>query len=87
MLSEVQENVREWTFTFPSEFPLWELESQWTPKFLKGDCKGQNSLDWEIPYIIGKKVLELKCLKWARMTHLGFENISYVQKKGRESNW
>jgi hypothetical protein len=24
---------------------LWELESQWTPKSLEGNCKGQNSLN------------------------------------------
>ncbi len=47
----------------------WELESQWTPKFSKSDCKGQNPLDWRISYIIGKP-LDLKCLKWARMTYL-----------------
>ncbi len=27
MLLGVQKSVREWTLTFPSEFPLWELES------------------------------------------------------------
>ncbi len=31
--------------------------------------------------------MELRCLKWARMTHLDTSNISYGQKKGRESNW
>jgi len=31
--------------------------------------------------------LKLKCLKWARMTHLDIWNTSYGQKKGRESNW
>jgi len=31
--------------TFPNELPLWELESRWIPKFSKGDCRGQNSLD------------------------------------------
>jgi len=34
--------------------------------------------------LIGK-LLRLRCLKWARMTHLGAYNISYGQKKGRES--
>jgi hypothetical protein len=72
--------------TLPSEFSLWELESQWIPRFSKGDCRGQISLDWKIPYIIGK-LLELKCLKWARTTHLNISNISYGQKKGWESNW
>jgi hypothetical protein len=28
----------------PSELSLWELKSQWTLDFLKGDCRGQNSL-------------------------------------------
>jgi hypothetical protein len=37
-------------------------------------------------YIIGK-ILERKCLKWARIAHLDMWNISYGQKKGRESNW
>jgi len=30
MLLKVQESVKEWTSTLPSEFPFWELESQWT---------------------------------------------------------
>jgi hypothetical protein len=46
----------------------------------------QNPLDWRIPYIIGN-LLELRCLKWARMTHLNIWNTSYGQKKGWESNW
>jgi len=29
-----------------------------------------------------KKLLELKCLKWVRMTHLDTSNISYGQNKG-----
>jgi len=68
MLPKVWENVREWTFTLPSEFPLWELNSQWTFKFLKSNCRGQNSLDWKVHYIIGK-LLERRCLKWACMTY------------------
>jgi hypothetical protein len=36
-------------------------------------------------YIIGK-LLERRCLKWARIAHLDIWNISYGQKKGRESN-
>ncbi len=31
--------------------------------------------------------MELRCLKWARITHLNTSNTSYGQKKGRESNW
>jgi len=86
MFPGVQENVREWTPTLPNDLPLWELESQWTFEFSEYDCRGQNSLDWEVPYIIGH-LLELRCLKWALMTHLGFWNISYDQKKSRESKW
>jgi hypothetical protein len=41
---------------------------------------------WCVPYIIGK-ILERRCLKWARITHLDIWNTSYGQKKGRESNW
>jgi hypothetical protein len=39
-----------------------------------------------ILYII-KKILERKCLKWVRITHLDIWNTSYGQKKGQESNW
>jgi hypothetical protein len=56
--------------TFSSELPFWELESQWTLKSSEGDCRDQNSLDWEVLYII-KKFLECRCLKWVHMTHLG----------------
>jgi hypothetical protein len=86
MLSGVQENVREQTLTLPSELPLWELKSWWTFKFSESNCRGQNPLDWGVLYII-EKLLERRYLKWARMTHLDILNISYGQKKGRESNW
>jgi hypothetical protein len=86
MLPGVQKSVREWTLTLPRELSLWELESQWTLKFLESNCRGQNSLDWSVPYII-EKILERRCLKCARMTHLDIWNTSYGQKKGRESNW
>jgi hypothetical protein len=79
------ESVREKNPTFPNELSFWKLDSRWTPEFLKGDCKGQNSLVWRIPYTI-RKLLECRCLKWACMTHLGIYNISYDQNKGRESN-
>ncbi len=45
ILLGMQENVREWTPTLPNELPFWELESQWTPESLEGNCRGQNSLD------------------------------------------
>jgi hypothetical protein len=82
----MQKSVREWTLTLPSELSFWELKSQWIPKFLEGNFRGQNSLDWRFLYII-EKLLECKCLKWAHMTHLDTWNISYGQKKGQESNW
>jgi hypothetical protein len=86
MLSGVQKSVRESTLTLPSELPFWELDSQWTPESLERNCKGQNSLDWRIPYTI-EKILKFKCLKWARITHLHIWNTSYGQKKSWESNW
>jgi hypothetical protein len=36
-------------------------------------------------YII-EKILERRCLKWARIAHLDIWNTSYDQKKGRESS-
>jgi len=65
----VKESVKEWTFTLPNEFPLRELESRWTPECSKSDCKGQNLMDPVVLYIIGK-LLKLRCLKWAQITHL-----------------
>ncbi len=62
-------NVREWTFTLPREFPLWELESLWTPESSESNFRGQNPLDWNVFYIT-KNLLELKCLKWVHTTHL-----------------
>ncbi len=41
---------------------------------------------WRVLYI-NEKLLKLRCLKWARITHLDIWNTSYGQKKGRESNW
>jgi hypothetical protein len=76
MLLGVQESVREWTLTLASGLPLGELESQWTLEFSEGDFKGQNSLDWKVLYII-EKLLKRRCLKWACMTHLSTQNISY----------
>ncbi len=70
----------------PKELPLWELESRWTPKFSENNYKGQNLMNWRVRHIIGN-ILELRCLKWARMTHLDTSNTSYGEKKGRESNW
>ncbi len=62
------------------------MESRWTPQPSKSNCKGQNPMDWGVPYII-EKLLELKYLKRVCMTNLNISNTSYGQKKGRESNW
>ncbi len=79
-------SVREWTLTLLRELPSWELECQWTLECSKNNCRGQNPMHWRVHYTIGK-LLKLKCLKWACMTHLDIWNTSFGQKKGRESNW
>jgi hypothetical protein len=61
ILPKMWENVRESTSTLPNEFPLSELKSWWTSEFSKNNCRGQNPLDWKVPYIIGK-LLKLRCL-------------------------
>jgi len=61
------------------------MESQWTFETLESDCRGQNPMAYGVLYII-EKLLERRCLKWARMAHLDIWNTSYGQKKGRESN-
>jgi hypothetical protein len=66
-------------FHFGSWSPKCTLES------LGNNCRGQNSMDWSVPYII-ENILELKCPKWACVTHLNIRNISYGRKKGWKSN-
>jgi hypothetical protein len=80
----VLENVREWTLTLPRQLPLWEMESRWTPETLESNCRGQTSMSYGVLYII-EKILKRRCLKWARIAHSDIWNISYGQKKGRES--
>ncbi len=58
MLPRMWGNVREWTSALPSELPTWELESWLTFESSKSNCKGENSLDWRVSYIIGN-LLEL----------------------------
>jgi hypothetical protein len=67
-------------------FHFENLESQWTFEFSKGNCRGQNPMDGEIFYIIGK-LLKHRCPKWACMTHSDIWKSNYGQKKGQESNW
>jgi hypothetical protein len=82
----MKENVRNEPPHSQGSFDFRSLESQWTPKSSESNCTSQNPLDWRVIYII-EKLLKLRCLKWARMTHLDTLNTSYGQKKGRESNW
>ncbi len=69
----------------PRQLPLWKMDSQWTSKISKSNCRGQNSMACGVLYII-EKLLERRCLKWARIAHLDIWNTSYGQKKGWESN-
>jgi hypothetical protein len=78
------ERVWEWRLTLPSELPFWELESRWTLEPSESNCKGQNTLNWRVLYIIGK-LLKWRCVKWVHMTHLDICNTSYGKKKGRGS--
>jgi hypothetical protein len=61
------------------------MESRWSPETSESDCRGQNPMACGVLYIIGK-LLERKCLKWARIAHLDIWSTSYGQKKGWESN-
>jgi len=61
------------------------MDSWWTPETSESDWRGQTSMSCSVLYTIGK-LLERRCLKWARIAHLNIWNTSYGQKKGRESN-
>jgi hypothetical protein len=61
----------------------WELKSWWTFKPSKRYCKGQNSLDWRVPYII-TKIFKHICLKWVCMTHNGHLKHKLWPKEGLE---
>jgi hypothetical protein len=78
-------SMREWTLTLPRQLPLWEMESWWTLETSESNFRGQNLMACHVLYIIGK-LLERRCLKWARITYLDIWNTSYGQKKSRESN-
>ncbi len=66
-----------------SHFGRWSPGG--VPKLQRAITGGQTLMSCGVPYIIGK-LLERRCLKWARIAHLDIWNISYGQKKGRESN-
>jgi len=59
----------EGAITLPRQLPLWEMESRWTPETSETDLRGQNSMACGVLYII-EKILERRCLKWARIAHL-----------------
>ncbi len=77
---KVWRSVREWTLTLPRQLPFWEMESRWTPKTSESDFRGQNSMACGVLYII-RKLLELRCLKSARLAHSDIWSTSYGQKK------
>jgi hypothetical protein len=62
------------------------LESSRTPENSEHDCRGQISLHLSALGVIGK-ILNCRCPKWPRMSHLDICSPSYGQKKGRESKW
>jgi hypothetical protein len=70
--------------THTPEMGTWE--SLGTSETLEFDCRGQNTLHWDVFYIIGK-LLKCRWRKWPCMDHLDICSISYGKKKGRESNW
>jgi hypothetical protein len=70
--------------THTPEIGTWE--SSGTPETWEFNYRGQNTLHWDVLYIIGK-LLKCRCRKWPCMDHLDIWSTSYGQKKGRESNW
>ncbi len=70
--------------THTPEMGTWK--SSETPKILGLDCRGQNTLPWNVLHIIGK-LSKCRCRKWLHMIHLDISSTSYGQKKGWESNW
>ncbi len=70
----------------PNTSKVGDLESSRTPECLEFDSKTQNTLHWGVLVVIGK-VLKRRYRKWPRIGHLDICSPSYVQKKGRESNW
>ncbi len=83
ILPGMQKSVKEWALTLPNELPHWELDSRWTPKFSEADCRGQNSLDWKVLYII-RKLLERRCLNEFAWSIWVFK--IYVMAKRRVGN-
>ncbi len=70
--------------THTAKMGTWE--SSGTPKISEFDCRGQNTLPWDVLHVIGK-LLKCRYRKWPCMSHFDICNTSYGKKKGRESNW
>jgi len=70
--------------THTLEMGTWEFSG--TLKTLEFNCRGQNTLPWDILYIL-EKLSKCRCRKWLCMSHLDICNTSYGKKKGRGSNW
>jgi hypothetical protein len=85
MLPRVWENVREWTFTLPSELSSLERGVPMESRIFKKRLQGSKPIRFK-SFLYYWKALERRCLKWARMAHLDIWNTSYCQKKGRKSN-
>jgi hypothetical protein len=73
-------NVRDWTFTLPSELPCWELKSQMDSRIFRTRFQGSK------PIALKSFLYHWKAIG-ARIAHLDIWNTSYGQKKGRELNW
>jgi hypothetical protein len=58
----------------------------WTLECLQSNCRGQNPLNWGVPYII-EKLLECKCLKWVAWPIWILKTQVMAKRRGRESNW
>jgi len=65
---------------------LGDLESSGTLECLKLNSRGQNTSDWSVLGVIGKR-LKCRCSKCPRIGHLDICSPSYGQNKGQESNW
>jgi hypothetical protein len=61
----------------------WDLESSGILENSELDCRGQNTLHWNVLYTVGK-VLKCRCPKWPRMNHLDIcrkkRQVSYDPK-------
>ncbi len=66
----------------PKTTPTWEMESRWTFKTLESDFRDKNAMDCYVLYIIGK-ILERRCLKWARLLVWTFKTQVMAKRRAR----